>query len=286
MTGNHSLVFRPKVALVFGQSLESLPSSLGPLWKLQVPQGLMLSGPSSKLKPQASLGALRVALSYLRETHWRNCKLPTLHPHQLLGFVQREASVCKHIRPASWVGASLRLEVFFFFYQLAETRHCGQTGVTVCKCLDTALSIFEHNCKLCPKSGALEQFACSLSGSRIRGGRRRRKKLQWFVLSPSQSFKRENKPDACTQTHTDLQWYPFIISTEWEKQFVSVSYLLSLPPGCSSNSSSDSEDNGQMDSLYLKSLEGFITVVTSDGDMIFLSENINKFMGLTQVHSH
>uniref|UniRef100_A0A3P9NIC8 Endothelial PAS domain protein 1b n=1 Tax=Poecilia reticulata TaxID=8081 RepID=A0A3P9NIC8_POERE len=38
-----------------------------------------------------------------------------------------------------------------------------------------------------------------------------------------------------------------------------------------------------MDNLYLKSLEGFITVVTSDGDMIFLSENINKFMGLTQV---
>lgn len=39
-----------------------------------------------------------------------------------------------------------------------------------------------------------------------------------------------------------------------------------------------------MDSLYLKSLEGFIAVVTSDGDMIYLSENINKFMGLTQVH--
>ncbi|KAK2824645.1 hypothetical protein Q5P01_021820 [Channa striata] len=38
-----------------------------------------------------------------------------------------------------------------------------------------------------------------------------------------------------------------------------------------------------MDSLYLKSLEGFITVVTSDGDMVFLSENISKFMGLTQV---
>uniref|UniRef100_A0A3B4XD00 Endothelial PAS domain protein 1b n=1 Tax=Seriola lalandi dorsalis TaxID=1841481 RepID=A0A3B4XD00_SERLL len=43
------------------------------------------------------------------------------------------------------------------------------------------------------------------------------------------------------------------------------------------------DHDGQMDSLYLKSLEGFITVVTSDGDMIFLSENINKFMGLTQV---
>uniref|UniRef100_A0A671TFD6 Endothelial PAS domain protein 1b n=1 Tax=Sinocyclocheilus anshuiensis TaxID=1608454 RepID=A0A671TFD6_9TELE len=38
-----------------------------------------------------------------------------------------------------------------------------------------------------------------------------------------------------------------------------------------------------MDSWYLKSLGGFISVVTSDGDMIFLSENINKFMGLTQV---
>ncbi|CAN9499562.1 unnamed protein product [Ophioblennius macclurei] len=44
-----------------------------------------------------------------------------------------------------------------------------------------------------------------------------------------------------------------------------------------------SDEDGQMDSLYLKSLEGFVTVVTSDGDMVFLSENISKFMGLTQV---
>ncbi|XP_067226042.1 endothelial PAS domain-containing protein 1 isoform X1 [Chanodichthys erythropterus] len=41
--------------------------------------------------------------------------------------------------------------------------------------------------------------------------------------------------------------------------------------------------DSQMDSLYLKSLEGFVAVVTSDGDMIFLSENVSKFMGLTQV---
>ncbi|KAG7324920.1 hypothetical protein KOW79_011236 [Hemibagrus wyckioides] len=39
----------------------------------------------------------------------------------------------------------------------------------------------------------------------------------------------------------------------------------------------------QMDNLYLKTLQGFIAVVTSEGDMIFLSENISKFMGLTQV---
>lgn len=41
-----------------------------------------------------------------------------------------------------------------------------------------------------------------------------------------------------------------------------------------------------MDNLYLKALEGFIAVVTQDGDMIFLSENISKFMGLTQVTTH
>ncbi|KAK3560049.1 hypothetical protein QTP86_033773 [Hemibagrus guttatus] len=39
----------------------------------------------------------------------------------------------------------------------------------------------------------------------------------------------------------------------------------------------------QMDTLYLKTLQGFIAVVTSEGDMIFLSENISKFMGLAQV---
>ncbi|XP_060103719.1 endothelial PAS domain-containing protein 1-like [Heteronotia binoei] len=43
------------------------------------------------------------------------------------------------------------------------------------------------------------------------------------------------------------------------------------------------ETDQQMDNLYLKALEGFITVITQDGDMIFLSENINKYMGLTQV---
>uniref|UniRef100_A0A3Q2ZAV0 Endothelial PAS domain protein 1b n=1 Tax=Kryptolebias marmoratus TaxID=37003 RepID=A0A3Q2ZAV0_KRYMA len=47
--------------------------------------------------------------------------------------------------------------------------------------------------------------------------------------------------------------------------------------------SMDTATHAVLDNMYLKSLEGFITVVTTDGDMIFLSENINKFMGLTQV---
>uniref|UniRef100_W5JXH2 Endothelial PAS domain protein 1 n=1 Tax=Astyanax mexicanus TaxID=7994 RepID=W5JXH2_ASTMX len=43
------------------------------------------------------------------------------------------------------------------------------------------------------------------------------------------------------------------------------------------------KEDMQMDALYLKSLQGFVVVVTSEGDMIFLSENVSKFMGLTQV---
>lgn len=58
--------------------------------------------------------------------------------------------------------------------------------------------------------------------------------------------------------------------------------VLSLVPGRTVQQT-QSQDDSQMDSLYLKSLEGFVAVVTSDGDMIFLSENVSKFMGLTQV---
>lgn len=47
----------------------------------------------------------------------------------------------------------------------------------------------------------------------------------------------------------------------------------------------DTDSEKQIDSLYLKALEGFVTVITQDGDMIFISENINKHMGLTQVSS-
>ncbi|XP_041419938.1 endothelial PAS domain protein 1 S homeolog isoform X1 [Xenopus laevis] len=45
----------------------------------------------------------------------------------------------------------------------------------------------------------------------------------------------------------------------------------------------DTDSEKEMDNLYLKALEGFVAVVTQDGDMIFLSENVNKYLGLTQV---
>ncbi len=39
----------------------------------------------------------------------------------------------------------------------------------------------------------------------------------------------------------------------------------------------------QLNSSYLKALEGFLMVLSQDGDMIYLSENINKCLGLAQV---
>lgn len=54
-------------------------------------------------------------------------------------------------------------------------------------------------------------------------------------------------------------------------------------PAVSTHNEREIETDQQLDNLYLKALEGFITVITQDGDMIFLSENISKYMGLTQV---
>uniref|UniRef100_UPI0037E7B888 endothelial PAS domain-containing protein 1 isoform X2 n=1 Tax=Semicossyphus pulcher TaxID=241346 RepID=UPI0037E7B888 len=34
--------------------------------------------------------------------------------------------------------------------------------------------------------------------------------------------------------------------------------------------------------MYLRTLEGFLMVLSTDGDMIFLSDNVSKYMGLTQ----
>ena len=39
-------------------------------------------------------------------------------------------------------------------------------------------------------------------------------------------------------------------------------------------------------SVYLNVLEGFLMVLSIDGDMVYLSDNVIKHMGLTQVHTH
>lgn len=45
----------------------------------------------------------------------------------------------------------------------------------------------------------------------------------------------------------------------------------------------ESELDSQLNGFYLKALEGFLMVLSEDGDMVYLSENVNKSMGLTQV---
>uniref|UniRef100_A0A8C2JPK7 Endothelial PAS domain protein 1b n=1 Tax=Cyprinus carpio TaxID=7962 RepID=A0A8C2JPK7_CYPCA len=81
---------------------------------------------------------------------------------------------------------------------------------------------------------------------------------------------------------------PHSISSHLDKASImrlAISYLRTrklLTSACATATETTDVDR-LMDSWYLKSLGGFISVVTSDGDMIFLSENINKFLGLTQV---
>lgn len=38
-----------------------------------------------------------------------------------------------------------------------------------------------------------------------------------------------------------------------------------------------------MDAFYPQALAGFIMVMTEEGDMIYLTENVNKHIGVTQV---
>lgn len=46
------------------------------------------------------------------------------------------------------------------------------------------------------------------------------------------------------------------------------------------------EEGRQVHPLCLQSLEGFLLVVTSHGDMIYVTENISRFMGLSQVKTN
>ncbi|XP_041035114.1 hypoxia-inducible factor 1-alpha-like isoform X2 [Carcharodon carcharias] len=41
--------------------------------------------------------------------------------------------------------------------------------------------------------------------------------------------------------------------------------------------------DGQFDGIYLRALDGFIMVLTEEGDIVYLTENVNKYLGLTQL---
>lgn len=41
-----------------------------------------------------------------------------------------------------------------------------------------------------------------------------------------------------------------------------------------------------MDTFYPQALAGFIMVLTEEGDMIYLTENISRYIGLAQVQQN
>lgn len=45
----------------------------------------------------------------------------------------------------------------------------------------------------------------------------------------------------------------------------------------------EEQDEDPMDAFFPEALAGFIMVVTEEGDMIFLTENVNKHIGIAQV---
>ncbi|KAK1135401.1 hypoxia-inducible factor 1-alpha-like isoform X1, partial [Acipenser oxyrinchus oxyrinchus] len=52
--------------------------------------------------------------------------------------------------------------------------------------------------------------------------------------------------------------------------------------GAAGDQKEESELESQFNNFYLKALDGFVMVLSEDGDMVYLSENVSKCMGLTQ----
>lgn len=48
----------------------------------------------------------------------------------------------------------------------------------------------------------------------------------------------------------------------------------------------DKDEEDPMDSFYPQALAGFIMVTTEEGDMIFLTENVSKHIGIAQVQKN
>ncbi|XP_066550518.1 hypoxia-inducible factor 1-alpha isoform X2 [Amia ocellicauda] len=63
---------------------------------------------------------------------------------------------------------------------------------------------------------------------------------------------------------------------------LTISYLRMRKLLGSDDLEEEPELDSQLNGFYLKALDGFLLVLSEDGDMIYLSENVNKSMGLTQ----
>ncbi|XP_070788457.1 endothelial PAS domain-containing protein 1 isoform X1 [Pituophis catenifer annectens] len=129
------------------------------------------------------------------------------------------------------------------------------------------------------------------------GRKKKEKQLRLGHRSSSERRKEKSRDAArCRRSKETEVFYelahelplPHNISSHLDKASImrlAISFLRThklLSSVCTHNEREIEKDQ-QLDNLYLKALEGFITVITQDGDMIFLSENISKYMGLTQV---
>uniref|UniRef100_A0A674EGG2 Hypoxia-inducible factor 1-alpha n=1 Tax=Salmo trutta TaxID=8032 RepID=A0A674EGG2_SALTR len=64
---------------------------------------------------------------------------------------------------------------------------------------------------------------------------------------------------------------------------LAISYLHMRNLGGCKKETGGEELDSQLNGSYLKALEGFLMVLSEDGDMIYLSENVNKCLGLAQI---
>lgn len=51
----------------------------------------------------------------------------------------------------------------------------------------------------------------------------------------------------------------------------------------SKDGSASVELKAKLDQQYYKSLDGFLLVIAKNGDIVYVSENVEKYLGLTQV---
>ncbi|KAI1895370.1 hypothetical protein AGOR_G00105590 [Albula goreensis] len=78
---------------------------------------------------------------------------------------------------------------------------------------------------------------------------------------------------------------PHNISSNLDKASImrlTISYLRMRKLLSTDEAVTESELDSQLNSFYLKALEGFLMVLSEDGDIIYLSENVSKCLGLGQ----
>ncbi|XP_064408807.1 hypoxia-inducible factor 3-alpha isoform X2 [Latimeria chalumnae] len=80
--------------------------------------------------------------------------------------------------------------------------------------------------------------------------------------------------------------FPRGVSSHLDKASImrlTISYLRISKLMAANKVKTEPELDGPNDIYYLKALEGFVMVLTEEGDMVFLSENVNKHLGLAQL---